>query len=186
MTHQSERRDAFRIDDRIYLKIVTDAVDEESAANEKLRSHLATLRELNYQSNYILAGIRKNHPDLGQYLALLDRKINILTRIVSMEQVGIDVEPNMQVNMSSSGLSFKSDVAYSRGRVLSIHMVLFPNYVTITCQARVVYCEVEGSGLRVALDFIDLDAAEMDLLIRYMIEKQSEQLRNMRGGNING
>jgi len=178
VTHQGERRDAFRIDDRIYLKVVTDGLDDKSVVDEKLSSHLSTLRELNYQSNHILAGIRKNHPDISQYLALLDKKINILTRIVSMEQVGADVEPNMKVNISSSGLSFKSDVAYSEGRVLSIHMVLFPNYVTITCQAKVVYCQMEGDGLRIALDFIDLDAAEMELLIRYMIEKQSEQLRS--------
>ncbi|MCW8826125.1 MAG: PilZ domain-containing protein [Gammaproteobacteria bacterium] len=180
MAQQRERRDAFRIDVKIYLHIITDDGEEKAVVDEKLSSHLTTLRDLNYQSNHLLAGIRKNHPDISQFLALLDKKINILTRIVSMEQIGIDVEPNMRVNMSSSGLAFSSDVAYSPGRILSIHMVLFPAYVTVTCQAKVVYCRAEGSRLRIALDFVDLDASERELLIRYMIEKQSEQLRTER------
>ncbi len=180
MDRQSERRDAFRIDDKIYLHIATDGIEESEIVDEKLNAHLATLRELNYQSNHILATIRKNYPDISQYLALLDRKLNILTRIVSMEQVGADVEPNITVNISSSGLRFESDVAYSKGRILSIHVVLFPAYVTISCQARVVYCRTEGDVMRIALDFIDLDASERELLIRYMIEKQSEQLRAER------
>lgn len=181
MRPQTERRDAFRIDDKIYLQIITDGIEAKNIDN-KIGAHLATLRELNYQSNHILAAIRKNHPDISQYLALLDRKFNILTRIVSMGQLGDEMEPNMKVNISSSGLSFKSDVAYSKGRVLSLHMVLFPAYVTVNCQARVIYCQTEGEMVRIALDFIDLDASTRELLIRYMIEKQSEQLRTERGG----
>lgn len=176
MGPQTERRDAFRIDDRIYLQIITDGM-EDMDIDDKTGAHLATLRELNYQSNHILAAIRKNHPDISQYLSLLDRKLNILTRIVSMERLGAEVEPNVRVNISSSGLSFNSDEAYSKGRVLSLHMVLFPTYVTINCQARVIYCQAEGEMVRIALDFIDLDASTRELLIRYMIEKQSEQLR---------
>lgn len=181
MMKQVERRDAFRIDDKIYLHIITDGIEEKRVVDEKLSTHLTTLRELNFQSNHLLAGIRKNHPDISQYLALLDKKINILTRIVSMEQVGSDIEPNILVNISSSGLSFNSDTAYSKGRVLSLHMVLFPAYVNISCRARVIYCQAEGEGVRVALDFIDLDSSEREMLIRYMIEKQSEQLRTDKG-----
>ena len=181
MGQQNERRDAFRIEDQIYLQIITDGIEEKNVVDEKLRSDLATLRELNFQSNHILAGIRKSHPDISQYLALLDRKLNILTRIVSMQQAGAEVEPNTWVNMSSSGLSFQSDVAYSKGRILSLQMVLFPAYTAINCQARVVYCRAEGEMMRIALDFIDLDTSERELLIRYMIEKQSEQLRTEGG-----
>ena len=181
MDRQSERRDAFRIDDKIYLQIITDGVDEKGT-DDKAGADLAALRELNYQSNHILAAIRKDHPDISQYLALLDKKINILTRIVSIEQLGAEIEPNMVVNISSSGLSFRSDTAYSQGRILSLHMILFPTCVPIHCQARVIYCRAEGEMVRIALDFIDLGRAEREQLIRYMIERQSEQLRTEHEG----
>ncbi|MDH3355667.1 MAG: PilZ domain-containing protein, partial [Chromatiales bacterium] len=165
----------------IYLDIVADGVEKKGLVDEKLSTHLSTLRELNFQSNHLLATIRKSNPEFAQYLALLDKKINIMTRIVSMENIGADVEPNMKVNISSSGLAFKSDTTYSKGRILSVYMVLFPNYIVISCQVKVVYCQVEGDRLRVAVEFLDLDPSARELLIRHLIEKQSEQLRSVRG-----
>ncbi|MDH3355200.1 MAG: hypothetical protein OEL79_08315, partial [Chromatiales bacterium] len=69
MAHQSERRDAFRIDDQIYLDIVADGVEKKGLVDEKLSTHLSTLRELNFQSNHLLATIRKSNPEFAQYLA---------------------------------------------------------------------------------------------------------------------
>ncbi len=179
---QSERRDSFRIDDKIYLYILNDGIEERRAVDEKIGAHLETLRELNQLSNPLLAEIRKSHPDIAQYLTLIDKKINSLTRIVSMDQAGGDIEPNMWVNISASGISFNSYTAYCQERVLSLRMVLFPACATIGCKARVVYSRAEREGVRVALQFIDLDVSERELLIRYMIEKQSEQLHRRERG----
>lgn len=181
-----ERRQAFRIEDHIHLHLSSQGEkgDDSGSLNfggEKMLQDLTILRELGFQSHHLLAGIRKFHPEIAQYLALIDKKINLLTRSLSAVSLGDDIQPNCEVSLSVSGLSFNSQRTYKPQDSLALKMIFFPETVFIECWAHVVYSMREqGGGYQIALEFDELGDDDHELLLRHMIERQSEQIRKQR------
>ncbi|QEP44056.1 PilZ domain-containing protein [Ectothiorhodospiraceae bacterium BW-2] len=179
---EDDRRRSFRIDDNIYLRLTSlTKAEKERESQGQVEKELKNLREFCFQSNHMLAQIRKSNPDIAQYLAIIDKKINILTRIVSAEQFTQPMEPNHQVNISSTGLSLRmAKCSVKPGSQLSAYMLFFPSYLTIECVAEVVYCRPENKRFRMGIEFIDLDETAQEQLMRHLIERQSEQIRQQR------
>ncbi len=185
-----ERRHAFRIDDQVHMSLSflddnkgTEAQLELSDVAKMAQQGLSTLRELNYQSGHILAGLRKTQPEVSQYLSLLDRKINILTHLAASAHYGIGVEPNSWVNLSARGMAF--DVVpdtYRVGEQLMLQLMLFPSYVLLDSGVRVVSIResAKEGKVRVAVEFDGMSEQQREVLLRHITERQSEQLRRQR------
>lgn len=191
MVVDQERRHAFRIDDHVHLRL--HAVDDmqrptevsRDGAAKMVQQGLGTLRELNFQSSHILSAIRKSHPDISQYLSLLDRKVSILTQLAASAHYGMGMEPNTWVNLSARGVAFDQiDTPYHIGEPLRLQMMLFPSYTLIETRVVVanIYAAPEGDGAhaRVGLEFDSLGDHQRELLLRHITERQSEQLRRQR------
>lgn len=80
-----ERREFFRLNEEVHLNYQVLTEEEYQAqlqgedGEESNSAQISQLRELSYQSENLLAGSRKNQPELSQYLSLLEKRLSIFT-----------------------------------------------------------------------------------------------------------
>ena len=183
-TEHHREQASFRIEDDIYLDYQQLESDELAPAWRHDTSHICEnliyLREISLQSSHILAGIRKHHPDIGHYLALLDKKVEILSQLAGTIALGGEVKPDHQVTLGSDGVVFFSRTELKQGSPLRLKMVLFPSHLCLHLQSQVTACKDHDKGYRIEVKFEELGNTEHEALIRHMLEKQSAMLRERR------
>ncbi len=188
-----ERRQYFRIDDDVYLEY--QALSEADYLAQ-LAAPLGDaagpgaltlqLRSLTAQASALLAQIRKRDMEIGQYLALIDRKVELLGRAVLGNQFGHDLGPNAHVNLSGGGIGFTSAERLAPGTKLDLHLVLFPSTLLIRGLAQVIDCaQLEETDPQqpylVNTEFTHIAELAREALIRHTLELQSARLRQQRG-----
>ena len=176
---------SFHLDDDIYLDYQQLGPDELAPAWRHDTSHICEelihLREISLQSGHILANIRKQHHDIGNYLSLLDKKIEILSQLAGTIALGGEINPTHRVTMSADELHFDAEEAMAQDTPLRLKVVLFPSHLCLHLQSTVSSCERLDEGYRIGVKFEGLGETEHEALIRHLLEKQSAQLRRERG-----
>ncbi len=182
-TDQEKGHSSFRIDDELYLDY--QPLDDDEVSQTPVWQHdtsgfcdsLIRLREISMQSGHILANIRKHHPDIGHYLALLDKKIDILSQLAGTIGLGSEIAPNHQVSLGAEGLGFDNREALTVDTPLRLKLVLFPSHLCLHLQSRVVSCEQREQEYHIELKFEEVGETEHEALIRHLLERQSAKLR---------
>lgn len=184
-TDSTREHSSFRIDDKLYLDYQPTAADELAAAwrhdTSSFCDDLIRLREISLQSGHILANIRKHHPDIGHYLALLDKKVEILAQLAGTLGLGGKIRPNHRVNLGSDGMHFNAEEPLPPNTPLRLKLVLFPSHLCLHLQSKVIACDKQDQGYRIEVEFEDVGETEHEALIRHLLEKQSAALRRSRG-----
>lgn len=176
----------FYIEDHLYLDLQQLAPDElpQSPAwrhdTSSLCEDLIHLRELSIQSSHILASIRKQNSDIGHYLALLDKKIDILSQMTGTIALGGEIEPSHHVTLSTEGMVFEHYEALAVETPLRLKLVLFPSHLCLFLQSRVVNCSAKEEAYEIEVQFEQVGETEHEALIRHLLEKQSAELRRER------
>jgi hypothetical protein len=187
-----DQRESFRIEDKVHLEIRVLAEDEYQRLLEgtcealEESSLVGQLRSLTSQAGNLLVNIRKVDPDVAHYLALLDRKIDLLASQLEGTRAGRPLAPDTRVNLSAGGLGFWREQPLAKGTRLEVQMVIFPSHLRIHALAEVAHAEEDPqmpahSRFRVGAHFTRLPEADKDALVRHLIERQSAQLRRQRG-----
>lgn len=183
-TNDTSGHGSFHIDDAIYLDYQQVEPDQLAPAWRHDTSHICEelihLREVSLQSGHILANIRKHHPDIGNYLSLLDKKIDILSQLSATIALGGEVKPTHRVRLSAKGMEFNSDEPVEVSSPLRLKVVLFPSHLCLHLQSTVSSCKRGEDGYRISVKFEGLGETEQEALIRHLLEKQSAQLRSER------
>ena len=130
---ESERRRFFRIDDEVGLEYNFISEAEYKTAPEELEkikqtafSLSAEFATLNNEFNPTLNSIRNSHPEIAQYLDLLNKKIDsISTRFLEEEIEGLE-ESTRMVNLSASGIAFKCDTDLPNEQPVKLRIILLP------------------------------------------------------------
>lgn len=188
---QQERRQFFRIDDDVYLDYRL--LDEEEYHQRLEQPHGPRheagdiglqLQALTAQASNILSQIRKRDPEIGQYLAILDRKVELLGRVLGGSQLGGAPSPNMRANISGGGIAFHTTTRLEPATKLELHLMLFPNNLIIHALGRVVHCHTDPADsahpFRVGIEFTRISEMARDALVRHALELQSARLRQAR------
>jgi c-di-GMP-binding flagellar brake protein YcgR len=179
-----EKRRYFRVNDTISLMYKT--IDEQHiqkhsyVSNDILSScSLATALEvLNQEAAAMVPRLEKRDPDLFEYLKLLDAKINLIAQSLHLQQDGFTEEDKREVNLSADGVAFSNGYAIQVGSLLELHMLLSSCLALITVYARVVQCkDTPGQPFEIAVEYINLKEDDRELLIKHVIKKQMQQLR---------
>ena len=186
-----DRREYFRIDDDVHLVFRALAEDEyhrdleaPELDNGEPCSLVAQLHSLSTQSGLMLSHIRKSHPDIAQYLSVMDKKLDLIASMAEGSRYET-LTPNNRVNISAGGLAFDHTDALAADTKLRLKVLFFPSYLCIHPLARVVHCErgINADAekpYRIGLEFTRLAEAEQDALIKHMLELQSAMLRRQR------
>ena len=89
------------------------------------------------------------------------------------------------MNLSASGMAFKSKDAVEPGITLELKLLLYPSLAGILAYAEVVDCaaleeEESGFSYQIRVNFSHLRESDRDLLIRHVVQRQTDQLRRAR------
>jgi len=187
---ENERRRYFRIEDEIVLffsEIAPDEIpDDRSPRDFPLDSFAlsASLDLLTQESRKLLRKIERDSPEIGNFLKVLERKIDLVARAFLSFEANLSEQPAQRVSLSASGLSFDGDKPYAPGKVLEIRMVLQPDWIGLIAYGRIVYCKQNAPGselpYRISVDFVGLRDCDRELLIRHVVKRQLQQIRNKK------
>lgn len=190
MTNTEDRRRFFRIDDEVdlfYQKTDEMQVTESSHSADDLPGYSlpAALRSLSDESAGLLPRLEKNQPDIARYLKILDDKINLLAGAIRMQSARPEQKNTRNVNLSASGLAFSCEEALAAGDYLELRILLISCRLVIVTDCRVVDCVVQASddsrySYLVRVDYVNMKDEERDLLVKHVIKRQMQQLRETR------
>ncbi len=181
-----ERRRFFRIEDEItlfYREIEEETLpDGEHFKDEMMDafSLTAMLEYLNQESGFLQRTIEKSQPDIASYFDVLNQKIDLVAKAVLLKEKGVSELPASKVNISAAGVSFFADLELKKGTFLELKMILPPVLTGLITYGKVVYCERvenETHSHRLAVDYIDISEQDRDVLIRHIVKRQMQQIR---------
>lgn len=180
----AERRRFFRIEDTIGLKteVVPQQDVEKKLKQFREHQHQFSLRnEFNFELEQHRADLKKiknRMPEVGRYLEVLKKQLDILTeKTLADKQSSIDEE--VPVNLSAQGISFYSNEAVHPDDIVEMHLKLLPENETIVIFSKVINCikeDNEKGTYKIALDFEHIHDADREILAKHVHGKQLRAL----------
>jgi hypothetical protein len=178
-----ERRGFFRIEDEVTLHVRKVGESERNDVDglrvtQKDNLLLANeLEKMKAESRVYLRHVEKETPEIARYFSHLEMKIDLIARVLILGSDDLIQKRTQMVNISGSGMAFKSEEAYDLGDNVDVTFVLQPSYMMINTFAKVVACRQQGVVYRVAIEFEKLSDDDRDLLIRHVVKKQMVDIR---------
>lgn len=188
----NERRSYFRIEDSLnlsYHEVPPEVLEERL---QKLEQGVDTnftvvssLASISQQMTSLLHKIQADSPDIAKYLKGLDRKIELLGRTLLATESNLAEQHAHPVNLSASGMAFKSKDPAEPGAILELKLLLYPCLAGILAYGEVVGCDAleeaeSGFSYCIRVNFTHLRESDRDVLIRHVIQRQTDQLRKAR------
>ncbi|MCB1904431.1 MAG: PilZ domain-containing protein [Gammaproteobacteria bacterium] len=189
-----ERREFFRIDDTIALSFqaippssLTKKLERQEKGLESDFTIMSNLAVISQEMSGVLRKIETVAPDIARYLKSLDQKIDLLGKAFLTWTNEMADQPASAVNLSASGMAFNAPEPTEIGTLLELK-ILLPFFTGLILYAEVVACEKlptegDGTGARVyqtRVNFQHLRDRDRDVLIRHVLQRQSEYLRKQR------
>lgn len=193
-----ERRRYFRLDDQALLGL--HAITPEEAVL-KQDEPITDLEVLEQQISGLLYQVQSLHPDVARLFSLLNQKVNRVISMQNRSQIALSSSlsdsdqptsatriPEMklsQINLSACGMRFNGTEDFSNSRYVRVFLTLLPTHTPLTLCARVVAVERSGDDqlpLLTRLDFDPISTEDRETLIQHMLQLQTRQIKERRGG----
>ncbi len=180
-----EKRRYYRIEDMASL--ATQSIDK-AELDDRLEDFWTNEHAFSIRNNYnfqIEQHIADRHkiesktPELGRYLAVLEKQIDRLTdKLITDENDQAMTEKS--VNLSAQGIAYCDDKPPEQDELVELKLKLLPSGLRLVIIARVVLVENandpdEGKH-RITLDFENLHEADREILIKHVLGIQMESL----------
>jgi hypothetical protein len=183
----NERRRYFRIEDEICLDYEVISDEEYSKAPEVLAQMMqsafslsASFAALNNEYNPLLNSIKHASPEIGQYLELLNRKIDSLGQQLLEEETPCDEGNAIEANLSASGIAFQCSEQLKDGQGMKLKIVLLPEKIGVILFGRVQHCLQSAEQKKddiICIDFEHIRYDDQELIIKHNLNKQMQELR---------
>jgi hypothetical protein len=190
-----DRRTFFRVDDEIsffYHKIDEKQVAEPYSISDNILNNcsLSTALEMVSQDSALLMRrLEKILPEAADYLRLIDSKIDLLAQAIMMQGFQYKENDTCNVNISASGMAFPAQKAFKRGDFLEIKILLVSSMAVIVTYGKVIHCKNNKSDscqpYFVGVSFIDMKEEDKEVLIKYVVKKQLQQIRDKKQDSNN-
>lgn len=186
-----ERREHFRINDTIFLDYTP--VDHETAAkmgnnitNPSADNNQKEVQLRSLQTAFTMVTDQINHYDreVARALRLLNDKINLISRdFLNPQDVKEKNAKAIEVNLSGGGIAFLTTEPLVARTPVTVQMELNPSGVIIDTVANVISCTKSYSDkteapFHVRLAFAYMNETDRNLLIKHILTRQAEVLRN--------
>lgn len=185
---EEDRREYYRIDDRIALEIqplsAADAAGTDLLQDASpLFNLLSELHLSEFESQHLLRQLSDSDRTLGNFLKAQNKRIDLLSQVVAQTILGHIGEPQPVV-LSEGGVEFRQAQAIAPGTRVSVKMALMPQALGLLLRAKVTHCDAKPDGqFEVGTEFDDISDAQRQLLARYILQKQAAERRREREQN---
>lgn len=180
-----ERRDFYRIEDRVHLiktpiekHLLSDDPYSEQFSIPRQALLISQLQSIDNDSRDLLRQVGDYNRALGSYLRYMDEKIDLLAKyVVSHDQ---QISHKESINLSEGGISFYNSTPLTLDSYLHLILVLFPNYATIASIGIVKACEkIEEQPViyRIGVEFEVLLEQDRKQIVRHIRRLQYREIR---------
>ena len=176
-----ERRDFFRIEDRIGLEVrklsTTVSTEDKVMDGDHLESLKAEFRRLDQDVRSQLASLAERDRLLTGLIKSLNGKLDTLARIMAFEQNPLQPEDWQEVTLSEGGIAFSSDQAdWQIGDHLALTMTLPPELFQPHAIAQVLDLQpTNGGATRIHAEFVRIQDADRQQIARHVMRWQIRQ-----------
>lgn len=182
---EEDRREYYRIDDRIALEITIRPAGE--TADEDVLQDASPLFDLlgemhlaEFETQHLLRQLSDTDRTLEAVLKAQNKRIDLLSQVVAQTLLGHIGEPRPVV-LSEGGLAFFQHAPMATHTRLGLRIALMPQALGLSLEARVTNCiELGNDQFEIGTQFIDTTDAQRQLLARYILHKQQLQRRQAR------
>lgn len=182
---EEDRREYYRIDDRIALEITI--LPEVETAGEDMLQDASPLFDLlgemhlaEFETQHLLRQLGDANRAVEAVLKAQNRRIDLLGQLVAqtlLERIG---EPRPVV-LSEGGLAFFQQQPMTERTRLILRIALMPQALGLSLKASVTSCTAVGDDqFEIGTQFIDISDAQRQLLARYILHRQQLQRRQAR------
>lgn len=187
-----ERRRFVRIEDQVALKysvIPKGSLEERVTQLRKappsflrVASHFAANSR---QMTPMLGRIRAQQPELACYLAMVNKKLDLLARSLSITDHELADEPARKVNLSAGGISFCTERELPPKTILELKLFAFPSLLYLVTFGTVRRCarideSEQGFCFLVAIEFNFITEEDREMLVQHIVQRELSQLRARR------
>lgn len=196
MSNNHERRRSFRVSEPAYVlyETLTDEEFQNGMAHFKLRRGIndgarAQLVDVEARLGESMYRVNGDGNALGQCLALLNEKLDILVReLPAFRETtsSLTRQTPQTCELSADGLVFSSENLLSVDDKLYIRFLLSSDNLYVDSFCRVVRLtdppdtSVPERAYGIAVEFINMPRAQREILIQHMFGRESETLRMRR------
>lgn len=187
-----EKRRYFRVNDTINL--LHKIIDENALLSLSHISHdvlsncslTAALDVLSQEARMLMPRLERRDPELFEYLKIMDTKINLIAQAATLHDDQFSEHDTRDVCLSATGLAFSNEVPIEEGELLELRMFLTSCMAVIVAYGRVVQCrdnsqENPQRPYSICVEYINMKEDDRELLIKHVVKKQLQQLRDKNG-----
>lgn len=174
----ANRRQYFRVADHVSIELTK--IDEHSVAAEQFEllpefGLISEFQLLDVESKHLLRTIIDKDKNLGQFLKIMNKKLDSLARVISLNHQIVPSESIVEVNLSEGGVSLECEQNYEKNDKLAIKLVLLPSYSGLLLEGRVLSSQKTQDSHTLHIEFIDISDAHQQLIARHIMRIQSQQ-----------
>lgn len=173
----ANRRQYFRIDDTAYIEISPLVGAETVAEHFDIGLEFGLIAEfqtLDVESKHLLHSIAEKDKNVGQYLHVLNKKLDALSRALALSKQNLTKQHIQDINLSEGGLAFTQAHKFRDGQSIAIKLILLPSYSGLLLEGKVL-CSVEkDDGIEIHIEYTDIIEAHQQLIARHIMRKQSQ------------
>lgn len=179
---EEDRREYYRIDDRIALEIsplsAAESLEAELLQDDSpLFNLLSELHLSDFESQHLLRQLSDKDRTLAAFLRAQNKRLDLLSAVVAQTLLGTIGEPQPVV-ISEGGIECAQSQAIAPGTLVKVKMVLMPRAHGLLLRARVIHCDARADGrFEVGAEFTEMTDAQRQLLARYILQRQQQQRR---------
>lgn len=172
------RRQYFRIVDRVSIELSKLEANQQLVDKFSLNPEFGLMSEfqlLDVESKHLLRALSDKDKNLGQFLKLMNKKLDSLARVIALNHQAIPPESMFEVNLSEGGISYIQKREFARNDRLAIKLVLFPAYSGLLLEGKVLCCHKTDDGFNLHIEFLDIPEVHQQLIARHIMRLQSQQ-----------
>lgn len=184
---EPERREYFRVEDRLILRYCTIAPD--SVGRQPAESHfdnsevfglMRELRDIDHENHNVLRTLAEHHRELGQYLKGINRKIDLIASALAASDEVRHAQAPRDASISEMGIAFVADAPLALGTTLALELVLLPQHTGLALYGEVVANRDEEPA-RTVVTFLALRDSDRQVLARHVLQVQIAARRQHQG-----
>jgi hypothetical protein len=181
-----DQRDYYRISDSVYIEYKIVPKEHVFAARRELPFEtsprftlLRDLYEVELESNQLLRSLTDSDRKLGAFLGTINRRLEMMAKILSAEELPTHRDPAERVTVSEGGISFRTDQLLPAGTYVCLKLLFHPSLLGLIVYGEVKYCRLidEGTDYMMGIHFVQMDSLGEQLLSRHIIRLQAEDRR---------
>ena len=174
----ANRRQYFRVKDKSSIEIAILSGSETVAEHFKLKPEfglIADFQLLDVESKHLLRAVTDKDKNLGQFLKVLNQKLDSLARVLAFSQQVVPPESILDINLSEGGVSLAYPQKLNEDQRLGIKLILLPNYSGFLMEGRILSCIGDQAPYELHIAFEDITEAHQQLFARHIIKVQSHK-----------